>query len=141
MMKKTSYDVSTDDLKDPIKSMMSEDDIPEPSIHVVNSGRVDEEADIRESGLKSGLNTVHDEDDDESENECKEKAKYYDPEETKQRQEDKNARSIFVGNLPSTVKRRDVRKHFKNCGDIESVRLRGIIPEKLSQSKKVAAIT
>jgi RNA recognition motif-containing protein len=73
---------------------------------------------------------------------------------------EKNQRTIFVGNLPSTCQPRvstasvfrasinfsnllnqELRKHFLNCGAIESVRLRGIIPSNPKMHKKAAAIT
>lgn len=56
------------------------------------------------------------------------------------KQEEKDARTIFVGNLPSDIERRSLRKFFIDCGEIESVRLRGLVPEKPNIPRKVAAI-
>lgn len=83
--------------------------------------------------------------------------------------EDKNDRTIFVGNLPVTctpkvciyllllmdimnsmihpidtlliiLMRQRLIRHFKKCGKIETVRLRGFVPNKPGVPKKVAAI-
>lgn len=54
--------------------------------------------------------------------------------------DEKNGRTIFVGNLPAEIAPRALRKHFMECGDIESVRLRGLVPEKPKIPRRVAAI-
>ncbi|KPA86233.1 putative RNA binding protein [Leptomonas pyrrhocoris] len=38
--------------------------------------------------------------------------------------EEEDARTVFVGNLPNTIQKRDVEKIFKSCGSIDSVRVR-----------------
>jgi len=54
--------------------------------------------------------------------------------------EDEKQRTIFVGNLPTSVTRRDIVKVFKEAGEIDTVRLRSIVPSKVKLSKKVASI-
>jgi len=68
------------------------------------------------------------------------KKERYSAEEKKERQQDKDGRTVFVGNLSSSTERKHLRQHFKVCGQIESVRLRGLVPSKMSVPKKVAAI-
>ncbi|VDN57743.1 unnamed protein product [Dracunculus medinensis] len=50
---------------------------------------------------------------------------------------EKNERTIFVGNAPLTMTRKEVKKLFIKYGRIESVRLRSVIPNKKNLSKKV----
>ncbi|CAB4017920.1 RNA-binding 34 [Paramuricea clavata] len=50
------------------------------------------------------------------------------------------ARTIFVGNLPLSMTRKDLKKFFKKYGEIESARLRSVAVPDLKTSKKVAAI-
>lgn len=38
--------------------------------------------------------------------------------------EEEDARTVFVGNLPNLIKKREVEKVFKECGPVESVRIR-----------------
>lgn len=54
--------------------------------------------------------------------------------------EDKNKRTIFVGNLPITFKKEKIRTLFRSFGDIESIRIRSAAPIKPSLPKKVAVI-
>lgn len=54
---------------------------------------------------------------------------------------EKNARTIFVGNLPSNLDQKGIAKLFKDCGPIESARIRSVVPEKETLSPKVALIT
>lgn len=49
-------------------------------------------------------------------------------------------RTVFVGNLPISIKKEKIKKHFKKYGQIEAVRIRGIPVKDLKVSKKVAAI-
>ncbi|XP_028396068.1 RNA-binding protein 34-like [Dendronephthya gigantea] len=50
------------------------------------------------------------------------------------------ARTIFVGNLPLSISRKDLKTFFKKYGDVESSRLRSVAVPDLKTSKKVAAI-
>jgi nucleolar protein 12 len=38
--------------------------------------------------------------------------------------EEEDARTVFVGNLPNTIRKREVEKIFKSCGSITAVRVR-----------------
>lgn len=126
-----------------------EDLIPTPSIHVINSSTgIKKKGDIKPI-LDSQSSDDDDDDDGKRPEEKKTSQQQQEPlvkkqvlsaEEKKKRNQDKDLRTIFVGNLPSSTANRELRKHFKSCGDIESVRLRGFVPEKLSLPKKVAAI-
>lgn len=48
------------------------------------------------------------------------------------------ARTIFVGNVPGGTKKKILRKLFKECGTVETIRLRGGAPNKPTKLKKVA---
>ncbi|XP_076234456.1 uncharacterized protein LOC143179224 [Calliopsis andreniformis] len=50
-------------------------------------------------------------------------------------------RTIFIGNLPVEVTKKQLKKEFKKHGYIETIRLRGIVAKTLNMPKKVAAIT
>ncbi|XP_020856065.1 RNA-binding protein 34 isoform X2 [Phascolarctos cinereus] len=52
----------------------------------------------------------------------------------------KNKRTVFVGNLPVTCKKKELKSFFKEYGQIECVRFRSLIPAKSTLSKKIAAI-
>ncbi|KPI90259.1 putative RNA binding protein [Leptomonas seymouri] len=47
--------------------------------------------------------------------------------------EEEDARTVFVGNLPNTIHKRDVEKIFKSCGSISSVRIRCQALEELDE--------
>jgi nucleolar protein 12 len=50
------------------------------------------------------------------------------------------ARTAFVGNVPLSVKRKDLKQLFKPFGNIESVRLRGVIADVPNLPKKTALL-
>ncbi|XP_004691180.1 PREDICTED: RNA-binding protein 34 [Condylura cristata] len=52
----------------------------------------------------------------------------------------KNERTVFVGNLPVTCNKKNLKSFFKEYGQIESVRFRSLVPAEETMSKKVAAI-
>lgn len=52
-----------------------------------------------------------------------------------------NKQTIFIGNLPKDVTKKQLKKQFKKFGNIDTVRLRGIIAKSTNMSKRVAAIT
>ncbi|XP_054710577.1 RNA-binding protein 34-like isoform X2 [Uloborus diversus] len=54
---------------------------------------------------------------------------------------EKTERTVFVGNLPKTVQKKELLKMFNPFGSIQSMRLRGAIPRKETISKKVAGKT
>ncbi|KAG5491132.1 hypothetical protein JIQ42_01027 [Leishmania sp. Namibia] len=47
--------------------------------------------------------------------------------------EEEDARTVFVGNLPNTIHKRDVEKIFKSCGRITAVRIRCQALEELDE--------
>ncbi|CAF1524904.1 unnamed protein product [Adineta steineri] len=51
-----------------------------------------------------------------------------------------NARTIFVGNVPSACTQKELRALFSQFGTIESVRLRNIIPLNAKRGKRLAFI-
>lgn len=61
------------------------------------------------------------------------KEKKFDPE--------KETRTVFVGNLPSNVNVKDIKRKFKEFGAVETIRLRGAARPDLKTTKKVAVIT
>ncbi|KAI1284845.1 RNA-binding protein 34 [Halotydeus destructor] len=77
-------------------------------------------------------------DDDEDSGEVKKRTRTRKRDYTKDSDE-KNARTIFVGNLPTSASQKDLMKLFSEYGKIESVRLRNVVPSKLKISKKIAA--
>jgi len=54
---------------------------------------------------------------------------------------EKEARTVFVGNLPASVNVKDIKRKFKEYGLVETVRLRGAARPDLKTTKKVAVIT
>ncbi|RWS23559.1 RNA-binding protein 34-like isoform X1 [Leptotrombidium deliense] len=52
----------------------------------------------------------------------------------------KEARTIFIGNVPISVTTKELKKKFQQFGKIESIRFRGVIPSKPTIAPKVAAI-
>lgn len=54
---------------------------------------------------------------------------------------ERNSRTIFVGNLPKNLDQKGIVKLFKECGAVESARIRSIVPDKEKLSPKVALIT
>uniref|UniRef100_A0A915IR11 RRM domain-containing protein n=1 Tax=Romanomermis culicivorax TaxID=13658 RepID=A0A915IR11_ROMCU len=54
--------------------------------------------------------------------------------------DDELKRTIFIGNLPIGITRKDVQKLFSPCGAIESSRIRSIVLSKDKMWKRVAAI-
>ena len=63
-------------------------------------------------------------------------------EDSKERQEDpeKEARTVFVGNLPVTCKKQELKKIFGDFGKIEAIRFRCAARPDLKTTKKVAVI-
>ena len=54
--------------------------------------------------------------------------------------EDEDRRTVYVGNLINTVDKKDVLKAFKDCGDIESVRIRNQVLEAETDKKRGRAV-
>jgi len=63
-------------------------------------------------------------------------------EDSKERKEDpeKEARTVFVGNLPVSCKKQDLKKIFADFGKIEAIRFRCAARPDLKTTKKVAVI-
>mmetsp|Transcript_16383 Transcript_16383/g.33392 ORF Transcript_16383/g.33392 Transcript_16383/m.33392 type:complete len:286 (-) Transcript_16383:512-1369(-) len=55
--------------------------------------------------------------------------------------EERDRRTVFVGNVPVTTSRKRLRAMFVSAGTVESVRIRGLVPEIPGLSKRVTAIT
>ncbi|KZC06257.1 PREDICTED: nucleolar protein 12-like [Dufourea novaeangliae] len=49
-------------------------------------------------------------------------------------------RTIFIGNLPKELTKKQLKKHFQKFGNIDTIRLRGIIGKSMKMSKRLAAI-
>uniref|UniRef100_A0A6V7MBB1 RRM domain-containing protein n=1 Tax=Bracon brevicornis TaxID=1563983 RepID=A0A6V7MBB1_9HYME len=62
------------------------------------------------------------------------------PELTPEEKAERDARTIFIGNVPLSLEEKALREAFKKYGAIDTVRIRGIVPESPKVSKKVAAI-
>jgi len=58
-----------------------------------------------------------------------------------QRDDEEEARTIFIGNIPSETKKEELLKLFKSYGKVESIRFRNIVPEDITKTKKFAFIT
>ncbi len=50
--------------------------------------------------------------------------------------EAEDERTVFVGNLPNNVAKKDVEKIFKDCGRIEAVRIRSQVLAKVAEGEK-----
>lgn len=50
---------------------------------------------------------------------------------------EKDARTVFVGNLPASIKKKKLKQLFGKFGDVESVRLRGAARPDMKTTKKV----
>jgi len=53
---------------------------------------------------------------------------------------EKEARTVFVGNLPSSVTTKAIKRRFKEFGEVETVRLRNVARPDLTTTKKLAVI-
>ncbi|XP_050305789.1 RNA-binding protein 34 [Anthonomus grandis grandis] len=49
-------------------------------------------------------------------------------------------RTLFVGNIPITIKKKQIKAHFQKYGPIDTIRIRGIAVADPNTSKKIAAI-
>ncbi|CAD5121358.1 DgyrCDS9880 [Dimorphilus gyrociliatus] len=58
----------------------------------------------------------------------------------KRRNADQEKRTVFVGNIPKDVDKKELKKLFRKCGKVESIRYRCAIPENPKLPKKAAAI-
>jgi RNA recognition motif-containing protein len=54
---------------------------------------------------------------------------------------DKDARTVFVGNVPVAIKLKHIKRHFSPCGTVESVRLRSLPVASPKLSRKGAYAT
>lgn len=52
----------------------------------------------------------------------------------KRSEKDKLPRTVFVGNLPASVKKKELKKEFAQYGPVESVRLRSLALQEVSQA-------
>ena len=59
----------------------------------------------------------------------------------RQKDEEKDARTVFVGNLSTKAKEKHVRKLFADIGKVETVRFRGAARPDMKTTKRVAVIT
>ncbi len=56
------------------------------------------------------------------------------------RDEEKEGRTVFVGNLPGTTTEKTLRKMFKEFGEVECVRFRGAARPDPKTTKRVSVI-
>ncbi|XP_076638734.1 uncharacterized protein LOC143350447 isoform X2 [Colletes latitarsis] len=109
----------------------------------------DEDEDFVEPG-ENDDDSSEEEDDEEEEEDETNNSMSESPEQSKNHEEnledsleelkvDKN--TIFVGNLPKEVTRNQLKKQFKKFGNIDTIRLRGVVAKSINVPKKVAAIT
>jgi len=84
-----------------------------------------------------------DSDDEDDEAESEDEGEVEEPKPKKSAEEimEENKRTIYISNVPKDINVKDVKKIFKEYGEIESMRLRGIVPKDPQMSLKVAAIT
>ena len=52
----------------------------------------------------------------------------------KRREKDKLPRTVFVGNLPASVRKKELKKEFAQYGPVESVRLRSLALQEVRQT-------
>ncbi|XP_076758470.1 uncharacterized protein LOC143427859 isoform X2 [Xylocopa sonorina] len=109
----------------------------------------DDDEDFVEPGENDEDDTASEEDEEEEDEEEEENNTVKNSKKNKNK-EDKDSsieelkndeKTIFVGNLPKDVTKKQLIKLFKKFGKIESIRLRGMVPKTLNVPKKVAAKT
>jgi len=59
---------------------------------------------------------------------------------TKPRDEDKEKRTIFIGNLPSNATKQQIKSLLRECGEIETIRFRGAARPDMITTKKQSII-
>ena len=107
--------------------------------------RVDRDNDKIISDFEKELEAEGEEVSDDNEDEVKEKKpaettvlKNFELNAPKEKDAEKERRTVFIGNLPTDVKEKTVLKLFKEHGKVEAIRFRGAIPVKPYLLKKVA---
>lgn len=60
---------------------------------------------------------------------------------SRKKEDERMERTLFVGNVPLNAMQKDVKKLFKPFGNVETVRLRGVVPENPKIPKKTALLT
>lgn len=58
----------------------------------------------------------------------------------KKRDKSKDFKTVFAGNLPLTITKKQLNKLFSTCGEVESLRIRGAIPANPARGKKYAIL-
>lgn len=58
----------------------------------------------------------------------------------KKRDKSKDFKTVFAGNLPLTITKKQLNKLFSTCGEVESFRIRGAIPANPARGKKYAIL-
>lgn len=56
------------------------------------------------------------------------------------RDDEEEKRTVFVGNLPNNIDKKEVMKAFRDCGDIECVRIRNQVLEEEKEKKRGRAV-
>ncbi|XP_054011551.1 RNA-binding protein 34-like [Hylaeus anthracinus] len=141
---------STLGLKALLGNSLADDDEDEDFVETRESD--EESTEEEEDEDEDDDDEEEDDDDDEDEEEVEEEinSTLDSPQQNKKNKEKMNdyleeikgdENTIFVGNLPKEVTKKQLKKQFKKFGDIDSIRLRGVVAKSLNIPKKVAAIT
>ena len=108
-----------------------------------SSGKSDKKSKKKFKKIKLEGKTDDDSDDEDkkyNQPSSKYKVKYEEENRGKPRDEEKEKRTIYIGNLPGDVTKRQIIALLKDCGGVETIRLRGAARPDMKTTKKQAII-
>ena len=132
---------------EPIQETFTNDVEVENTVEITDSGDKSEKSDKKnkKKSKKIKLEGKTDEDSDDENKKynqpsSKYKVKYEEENRAKPRDEEKEKRTIYIGNLPGDVTKRQIIALLKDCGGVETIRLRGAARPDMKTTKKQAII-
>ena len=132
---------------EPIQETFTNDVEVENTVEITDSSDKSEKSD-KKNKKKSKKIKLEGKTDDDSDDEDKKynqpsskyKVKYEEENRAKPRDEEKEKRTIYIGNLPGDVTKKQIIALLKDCGGVETVRLRGAARPDMKTTKKQAII-
>ena len=128
---------------EPIQETFSNDVEVDNTIEVTDTSDKSEKND-KKNKKKSKKIKLEGKTDEESDDEDKKynqpSSKYEEENRAKPRDEEKEKRTIYIGNLPSDVTKKQIIALLKDCGGVETIRLRGAARPDMKTTKKQAII-
>jgi len=132
---------------EPIQETFTNDVEVENTVEITDSSDKSEKNDKKnkKKSKKIKLEGKTDEDSDDEDKKfnqpsSKYKVKYEEENRAKPRDEEKEKRTIYIGNLPGDVTKKQIIALLKDCGGVETVRLRGAARPDMKTTKKQAII-